>query len=79
MESHEQVILMLGEIRGDVKGIHQRLDVSNGRLLKHDQALQELKTYQDTQSGQTKILASIWGCISAAAVSLIVYFITKNP
>jgi len=79
MESgHEQIMLMLGEIRGDVKGIHQRLDISNGRLSKHDVSLNELKSYQDRQIGQTKLLSVVWGAASAICVSLITFLITRR-
>ena len=77
-ENHDQIVLMLGEIRGEVKGINQRLDISNGRLAKHDSSIQSLQEFQARHSGETKIIGVIWGSLSALGVSLMVWFLTKR-
>jgi hypothetical protein len=58
--NNEDIMLMLGEIRGDIKAIH---------------VIMNLKTYQDTQSGQTKLISVAWASVSSLIVASVSYFL----
>jgi hypothetical protein len=77
-ENHNEVMFMLGEIKAGIAGVNDRLDKVNGRLNKHDELIQCLNSYRDTQRGEFKIISIMWGSISAIIVSIVVFVLTKE-
>ena len=69
-EKHGEILYMLGEIRGDVKGINERLNKINGRIDKHDLTLAEFNNF--------KIRAGVFGGLLGFAVSLFGSWIIKK-
>lgn len=59
-----EMMLMLGEIRGDVKGINTRLDISNGRIAKSEGRIDTLESINDQQKGSIRVVGGIWKVIA---------------
>lgn len=69
-EGNSDILLLLGEIKGEVKGINQRLDVSNHRTEKVENRVTSLESTRDQQKGGWRVTTVIAGAVSTA-----VYFI----
>jgi hypothetical protein len=67
----EQILLMLGEIKGEVSGVNKRLDTINGRINKHDEQIASLNLSRATDDGSRAGIAKVTAVI-AGSVSLIV-------
>lgn len=69
--NHDKIAYMLGELTSKVdngfSSINQRLDVSNGRLSKHDEKIASLTSYQDKQSGEMKVWAIVISFVVSTA------------
>ena len=53
----------LGEIKGAVKGINRRLDITNGNIGKNQDKINQLETFRDNLTGKIVILVAIVGMI----------------
>jgi len=65
------IYLVVGEIKGEVKGINSRLDKVNGRIEKGEERTNKLETFCDTHEGREKGITLIMGIIGAVIGSLI--------
>ena len=69
---HEEIQHSLGRIEGKLDGLNKRIDVSNGRLIKHEQDLNKLKTGQTILKTKAAIFAA-----GGALIVLIVFEYVK--
>jgi hypothetical protein len=69
---HEEIQRSLGRIEGKLDGLNKRIDVSNGRLIKHEQDLNKLKTGQTILKTKAAIFAA-----GGALIVLIVFEYVK--
>ena len=53
----------VGEIKGEVKGINKRLDITNGSVAKDKDRINKLETFKDNLSGKIIIIVAIIGLI----------------
>lgn len=77
-DSHNQVMFLLGQVDGGIKGINARLDKINGRLDRHDTKIEDLDKAKSEQTGSVKIIAGIWGVTSSVIIGIITWLITKH-
>lgn len=64
-QNHETILLQLGELKGMVNGINQRLDVSNGRIAKNEEKIATNRSEIDKANGAVKLFSWIWGAVIA--------------
>lgn len=70
MDNHDEIMVTLGKLLAGVDGINTRLDKVNGRLDKHDDAIQGLQAINDQEIGRKS--AFNWlGTFGAGAIGLI--------
>lgn len=81
MEQHEliydtllEIKQSIGEINGELKGVHNHLSISNGKLAKQETELTELKTINAYKKGMHTVIISAIG----VGVTLITNFILKK-
>lgn len=65
-KTEEKILLSLGEIKGEVKGINNRLDRMNGSLKTHDSKIDCLERDVNKAKGITTIISILFGVIGAA-------------
>ncbi|MDO8094415.1 MAG: hypothetical protein Q6360_13135 [Candidatus Brocadiales bacterium] len=76
MDSHDQIHLRLGEILGEIKGVNQRLDRTNGRLDKHDFKIDALEAFKDQATGKLAMVgvaAAFLFSIVGAAINNVMF------
>lgn len=74
-EQYGQLMQAVGELKGKVDGVNQRLDVSNGRLSKHDQKIEALGKFQDNLAGKIAIIGIGASALGALAMWALSYFL----
>lgn len=62
---HNEIMRAIGNLEGKIDGINQRLDVSNGRLSKHDEKIQSLEISRGELKGGSKIFMMFVGAVGA--------------
>ena len=78
---HEQIMNALleikgdvGEIKGQVKGINNRLDIANGSIVQHTKEIGKLKTGQTTLKTQAAML----GAFASVIIVGVIEYIKRN-
>jgi len=74
MTISQQILKEAGEIKGEVKGINQRLDRVNGNLKDHDTRINCNEHKIDNITGKATIIGSIIGFIGAVIIACIAKF-----
>ncbi len=72
----DDIKYLLGEINGKLEGICQRLDKINGTLAKHEDSINDLKTFRDNLQGRMSVISAISGFIGGI-ISLIIHYLNK--
>jgi hypothetical protein len=67
----------LGEIKGELKGINQRLDTQNGSIKKYGERINCLETFRDTMVGKISVIAVVFGLIGSVVLSIVNSFFKK--
>lgn len=73
-----KVIIKLVRIEEKVDGIMRRLDISNGRILKHDDCLDILDRRGRKNSIYINILWAVTGAIGLSVLGILAAFISKR-
>lgn len=72
-DTHSQIMFLLGEIRGDIKGVHQRLDALNGKTAKNSSRIDDLEIKEATRAGK----AVGMGLVGGSVISVIAWVVNK--
>jgi hypothetical protein len=78
MDRDDQIMLFLGEMKGDIKALLAGQEKQNGRLVKHDEAIAALNTFKDNAGGKMTVIGSMWGVVSGILASMAVWFFTRS-
>lgn len=82
MERHDDIMRAIGMLEGTVtegfKSTHQRLDVVNGRLGKHDEKIGKLESAESFRKGQMVFISLITGTVLSVVGGVIVYALTHH-
>ena len=76
-EITQKILLIVGEIKGEVKGINARLDKQNGTLKNHDDRINDNETFKDQQKGKSIVYGAIGGFITLV-ISVLTYLGIKR-
>lgn len=80
MNTQDKILYELGEIKGELKGINQRLDRVNGRIDDHDDKINALEGFKDEIIGGEKQkikTASLGGALAGGFVTAIIWLASK--
>jgi hypothetical protein len=76
-DQHGQIMFVLGQLMGEVKGVQQRQDTTNGKVLKAAADIELLKQVNSTKDGESKGLSKtalvILNVITVLALIISVY------
>jgi len=71
-ENHDEILRAIGRLEGAMtegfKAIHARQDVANGKLIKHDEKIDELESYRDQLKGRVAVIAGGVGFVGSLVV-----------
>lgn len=73
-----EIMRSLGRIEQKSDSAISSLGEIKETLKDHTKEISDLKTYQDTQKGETKISAIVWGMVSSVVVSGVSLLLFKN-
>jgi len=73
----EKILIIVGEIKGEVKGINNRLDRMNGTIQSHDNRINKNESAIDQQKSKSALIAGLVGFVVSAVGLVIAWFKIK--